>query len=135
MSAQRKQYKVISSKHQILFTGNYCDAMDRAILANNSIIVSVVGDWVIAKVVKRVFFVIDEPFLYAKPAKSYRNYLVTFTALESFYGAGNMAKWESCADVVLAKDRNHAMRIARQMWRDTNGGPFGVKAKISVKLA
>lgn len=132
--SSKKQYKVITSSHKVVFTGDYCQAMDQVVLAKNAIIVSVIGGWVIAQSKRGVFSVIDEPHQYTKPSIAYRYFVATFTALESFYGAGNMFAGESFQDRVFAKDRNHAMRVARQMWRETNGGPFGVKAKISVKL-
>lgn len=130
-----KKYKVINSS-KVVFTGLYTDAMDQCIAARNSIIVSVDGEWVIAQCKRGVFSVIDEPHKYVKPARVTRQWVAKFTALESFYGAGNMSAGESCtAGGIYAATRNEAMRQARAIWRDTNGGPQGVKAKISVKLA
>ena len=135
MTTSKKQYKVITKNHKVVFTGEYCEAMDQVVLAKNAIIVSVIGDWVIAQSKRGVFSVIDESYKYVKPSIAYRCFVATFTALESFYGAGNMSAGQSCTDTVLAKDRNHAMRLARQLWRETNGGPYGIKAKISVRLS
>ena len=131
----KKQFRVINQAGRVVFVGDYCAAMDEVIRAKNAVIVSVIGDWVIAKSARGVFSVIDEPHKYAPPAPKARRYLATFTAIDAFYGAGNMAAGESCAVDVYAKDRNQAMRNARQIWRETNGGPHGIRAKISVRVS
>lgn len=134
MAAAKKQYRVINTSGRVVFVGDYCAAMDEVIKAKNAVIVSVIGLWVIAKSVRGVFSVIDEPFKHTPRGPVLRRYVATFTALDSFYGAGNMAAGETCTAITYGKDRAHAMRNARQNWRDTNGGPHGIRAKISVRL-
>ncbi|QAY01132.1 hypothetical protein ASwh1_66 [Aeromonas phage Aswh_1] len=70
-----------------------------------------------------------------KPSNKSHNWVAKFTPDMSTYGSNALIKGESF-EVHLDGwcNRSKAMIEARDWWREHHGGPYGVKAKISVRI-
>lgn len=70
-----------------------------------------------------------------KPSNKNHKWVAKFTPEMSTYGYAAITKGESF-EVHLERwcNRSDAMKEARDWWREHHGGPYGVKAKISVRI-
>ena len=71
----------------------------------------------------------------AKQSKKNHNWVAKFIPEVSTYGYGALTAGESF-EVNLDRwgNRSDSMKEARDWWREHHGGPYGVKAKISVRI-
>lgn len=71
----------------------------------------------------------------AKPSNKNHNWVAKFVPGTSTYGFGAVIQGESF-EVNLDRwgTRSDAMKDARDWWREHHGGPYGIKAKISVRI-
>lgn len=71
----------------------------------------------------------------AKPSNKSHYWVGRFVPETSTYGYGRVTKGESF-EVHLDRwcNRSDAMKEARDWWREHHGGPYGIKAKVSVRI-